>query len=59
MVVQIPPVQLSTANDEKHSIFQFPNSEIKGMLSDTFEIDNTIDAKSLSIDDISREINKE
>jgi hypothetical protein len=43
-VIQIPPYQVSTTGDEKRPMPQIPNSEIKGVLSDTFEMD-TIDAK--------------
>ncbi len=37
---------------------QLPDSEIKGILSDTFDM-NIIDATLLPIDDVSQEINKE
>ncbi|SRR6266498_1528378 len=57
-VVQIPPMQISEVNNERHFMSQLPNSEIKGMLSDTFEMD-TIDAKLLPIDNISEESNEE
>ncbi len=57
-VVQILPSQLSEVNDERQPMSQLPNSEVKGMLSDTFEMD-TIDAKLLPIDNISEESNKE
>jgi len=57
-VIQIPPYQVSTTGDDKRPMLQFPNSEIKGLLSDTFEMD-TIDAKLLPIDDFSQEMNKE
>src|SRR5689334_15265368 len=50
-VVQIPPYQLSKANDERHPLFQLPNSEVKGMLSNTFEM-NTIDAEFLPVDEV-------
>lgn len=57
-VIHIPPYQVSTTGDDKRPMRQFPNSKIKGVLSDTFEMD-TIDAKLLPIDDFSQEMNKE
>jgi hypothetical protein len=48
-VIQIPPPHLSDTDKDKHSMFQLPDSEIRGVLSDTFEMDN-IDAESFSID---------
>jgi hypothetical protein len=57
-VIQIPPSPLDDERNDNRAIFQFPDSEIKGMLSDTFEMD-TIDAKLLPIDNISEESNKE
>ena len=57
-VVQIPPYEISDANHTHRPILQFPTSEVKGMLSDTFEMD-AVNAKLLPIDDISQEINKE
>jgi hypothetical protein len=53
-VVRIPPYQLSNANNSKHPMFQFPNSEIKGTLSNTFEMDY-IDAEFSSVDEINKE----
>jgi hypothetical protein len=58
MVVQIPPYQASATGNDKRPMFQLPDSEIKGMLSDTFEMD-IIDAKLLPIDDVSEGLNKE
>ena len=43
---------------EKHPIFQLPDSEIKGILSDTFETDY-IDAEFLPIDETAQELKKE
>ena len=57
-VIRIPTYQVSATGDDKRPMLQLPNSEIKGMLSDTFEMD-TIDAKLLPIDNTSPEINKE
>ena len=59
MVVQIPSYEMPDANHSHRPMLQLPNSEIKGMLSDTFEMDNTIDAKLLPIDSMSQEVNKE
>jgi hypothetical protein len=53
-VIRIPPRQLPNANDSKSPMFQFPNSEIKGTLSNTFEMDY-IDAEFSSIDEINKE----
>lgn len=58
MVVQIPPYQVSAPDDDKLPMIQLPHSEIKGMLSDTFEM-NTIDAKLLPIDTVAAKLNKE
>jgi K+ transporter len=58
IVIQIPPHQLSDTNGNKHPMFQFPNSEIKGTLSDTFEMDY-IDAEFSSVDAAPNETNKE
>ena len=57
-VIQIPPYQLDDSNKDKRPIIQLPDSEIKGMLSDTFEMD-TIDAEFLPIDEVSQELDKE
>ena len=59
IVVQTPLSEISDENDRNLPMFQIANSEVKGMLSDTFEMDNTIDAKLLRIDDIPQETNKE
>ncbi len=47
-IVQIPPLQIYEPNDEKYPMLELPNSEVRGMLSDTFEIDQ-----------VSQEVNKE
>ncbi len=57
-VIQIPPEQSSNADNEEGSMFQLPDSEIKGVLSDTFEMDY-IDAKSVSVDETSEDAKKE
>lgn len=50
-VFQIPASQLSESNGENRQILQLPESEIKGVLSDTFEMDY-IDAEALPIDEV-------
>ncbi len=57
-VIRIPPHQLPNANNSKRPTFQFSNSEIKGTLSNTFEMDY-IDAKFSSVDEVQQELNKE
>jgi len=57
-VIQILPYQLDDSNKDKRPIIQLPDSEIKGMLSDTFEMD-TIDAEFLPMDEVSQELDKE
>lgn len=55
-VVEIPSIQLSDA--DKHTVFQLPDSEVKGVLGDTFEM-NFVDAKFSEVNPASRELNKE
>jgi hypothetical protein len=43
-VIQIPPTQLPDAGTDNQPMFGFPDSEIKAVLSDTFEMD-CIDAE--------------
>lgn len=60
-VIRVQPYQLPDTDDEnkKRPMFQLPGSEIKGVLSDTFEMDY-IDAKFISpIDEVPQELNKE
>jgi len=60
-VIRVQPHQLPATNDEnkKRPMFQLPNSGIKGVLSDTFDMDY-IDAKFISpIDEVPQELNKE
>jgi hypothetical protein len=57
-VIQIPPYQLDDANKDKRPILQLPDSEIKGVLSDTFEMDY-IDAEFLPLDEAPQELKKE
>jgi hypothetical protein len=48
-MIQIPPVRLPEPDEKKWPMFQLPNSEIKGMLNDTFDM-NYIEAESFPID---------
>ena len=59
-VVRIQPHPLSAMDNgsKKRPMFQLSTSEIKGVLSDTFEMDY-IDAESFPIDEVSQELNKE
>jgi hypothetical protein len=56
-VIRIPPNQLPDTSG-KRPIYQFANSEIKGILSDTFEMDY-VDAEFSSVDAAPNEANKE
>ena len=47
-VIQTPVSQFIDVDNEKRSILQLPHSEVRGMLSDTFEIDQ-----------VSQQVNKE
>jgi len=38
-VLHVPPYRLVDTNNYKRPMFQFPDSELKGTLSNTFEID--------------------
>jgi hypothetical protein len=58
MVVRIPPYQASATGNDKRPMLQLPRSEIRGTLSDTFEMD-IIDADLLPVDNIPEELNKE
>jgi hypothetical protein len=53
-VIRIPPRQLPNSNGSKRPMFQLSNSEIKGTLSSTFEMDY-IDAEFSSMDEINKE----
>lgn len=59
-VIKIPPYQLPDMADvnKKHPILQLPDSELKGMLSDTFEMD-TIDAEFIPMDEAAENLKKE
>lgn len=52
-VIQIIPNHMSDEDKDMPPMFDLPASEIKGLLSDTFEMDNT-DLVAFSIDDISQ-----
>ena len=52
-VIQFPPYQPDDAKKDKHPIFVLPDSEIKGVLSDTFEMDY-INAEWYPIDEVSQ-----
>jgi len=57
-VIRIPPYQLPDSDKDSHSMLQLPDTEIKGVLSDTFEMDY-IDAEFLPIEEVPQELNKE
>jgi hypothetical protein len=57
-VFRIPVSQLPESNGENRLMFQRSDSEIKGVLSDTFEMDY-IDAVSFPADEVSQELKKE
>jgi len=49
-VIHIPPVQAFRGDMEKPPMFNLPDTEIKGVLGDTFEMDN-IDADSFTMEE--------
>jgi hypothetical protein len=57
-VIEIPPYQISSTGDDIQPILQLPNSEIKGVLSDTIEM-NYVDAEAFPVDEVSHELKKE
>ena len=57
-VIRIPPDQLSDLKVEERSTFAPPASEIRGMLSNTFEMDY-IDAEFYPVDEIHQQSKKE
>ena len=57
-IVQIPWEQMPDSNGAQPAAFPFPDSEIKGVLSDTFEMD-CIDAKFQQVKQVSQESKKE
>ena len=58
IVTRLQPHQLSSTDNMRRPMFQLPDSEIKGTLSQTFEMDY-IDVKSFPIDEVPQELNKE
>ena len=58
IVTRVPRYQLPDTKNDKQTMFQFNHSEIKGTLSDTFEMDY-IDAQYVSVDEVPQELNKE
>jgi hypothetical protein len=57
-VTRIPLHQLPEPKNDKRPMFQLSHSEIKGILSDTFEMDY-IDAEFLPVDEVPQELDKE
>jgi hypothetical protein len=57
-VIRIPVSQLPGSGNENSVMFQLPDSEIKGVLSDTFDMD-CIDAVAFPVDEVSQESKKE
>jgi hypothetical protein len=57
-VIRIPADPLPDSRAEEQTIPKFPASEIKGVLSDTFEMDY-IDVDSFPLDEVSQELKKE
>src|SRR5215468_1132976 len=49
-VIEIPPYPSSEAGNERRGIFHLPDSEIKGVLDNTFEMDY-IDAESFIVEE--------
>ena len=58
IVTRIPLHQLPDAKNDDRPMFKFPDSEIKGVLGDTFEMDY-IDAEFVSMDEAAENLNKE
>jgi hypothetical protein len=56
IVTRIPPYQMTDVN--KRPMFQLPDSELKGVLSDTFEMDY-IDAKLISVEETAQNLKQE
>jgi len=57
-VIRIPPAKLPGSGMEDGSRLKLPDSEIKGLLSNTFEMDY-IDAESFPMNEVQQELNKE
>ena len=57
-VIRMPVSQLSAATGENRLMIRLPDSEIRGLLSDTFEMDY-INATSVPVDEVPQEVDKE
>ena len=57
-VIRVPVSQLPGSDNENDIMFRLPDSEINGVLSDTFEMD-CIDAVTYPADEVSQESKKE
>ena len=57
-VIRIPAYQFSELDGDNYPLFQLPDSEIKGVLDNTFEM-NYIDTESFPVNKVSEELNKE
>jgi hypothetical protein len=57
-VIRVPVSSLPDSDTERRSMLELPASEIKGVLSDTFEVEY-IDVEAYPTDDISQELKKE
>lgn len=57
-VIQIAPYQTSDMDKDIRPMFDVPDSEIKGLLNNTFEMD-IIDLESYPIEDVSQELKKD
>ena len=55
-VTRVPPYQLPDTN--KRPMFHLPDSELKGLLGDTFEMDS-IDAEFISMNEAAKDFKKE
>jgi hypothetical protein len=58
IITRLQTYQLPSTENKRRPMFQLPDSEIKGTLSQTFEMD-TIDAEFFPVDVIPQELNKE
>jgi hypothetical protein len=57
-VIRVPPYQLPTAEYGEGPMLQLPDPGLKGLLSNTFEMD-TIDMELFPVDEVQQEMNKE
>jgi hypothetical protein len=58
IVTRLQPYHLPTTDKKRRLMFQLPDAEIKGTLSQTFEMD-FIDVEFFSVDEVAQELNKE